>query len=194
MKPLFVVLCLFLYACGGEAPPSPPDLAAEAPKTPPSEVETPTAEAVAIDNPYRISNGIFLGMRPGGKLEAFADGLRADVLQTGEGDFDVFYIDGAEGNELGYLMADPNDESLIGSISITAEEVVTEEGISVGMTFAELEEKVGPVEVHGSEIEGYTYAYKYGLAYRLDVNFWSYEVDEAKIDPATKLLEILVSR
>ena len=64
------------------------------------EAPAPAPEEIEEGSPYVVSNGFFLGMKPGGSIAEFKDGLRADVLQTGEGDFDVFYIDGAEGNEV----------------------------------------------------------------------------------------------
>ncbi len=195
MKPIFsCFLCLFLFACGGgkadlETTQDTPD-AEPAPQTMTDEEIVATAE----ENPYLISNGTFLGMAPGDDLTAFADGLRAGVLQTGEGDFDVFYLDGAEGNELGYLMPDPRDEATIGNIYVTSPDVVTEQGVRVGMSLAELEQRLGELEVHGSEIEGYTYAEKDGLAYRLDANIYTYEVDRAALKPETQVLEIVVDR
>lgn len=194
MKPAYcLLLCVLLCGCGGEEATIDASVTDTA-TIPVQEAPAPAPEEIEEVSPYVVSNGFFLGMKPGGSIAEFKDGLRADVLQTGEGDFDVFYIDGAEGNELGYLMPDPRDEKMIGSIYITAEEVITEDGISVGMRFAELQEKIGEVAVHGSEIEGMTYASKNGLAYRLDTNIWTYEVDLSEIKPATKLLEIVIER
>jgi hypothetical protein len=152
------------------------------------------ASEVYDDDPYLVSNGYFLGLTPGGSMAEFVDGLRSGVLQTGEGDFDVHYIDSAEGDELGYVMADPRDEGTIGNIFITSTKVVTEEGIRVGMSFTELQEKMGELEVHGSEIEGQTYANSDGLSFRLDAGNWSYEIDPSTIKPETKILEIVVER
>lgn len=194
MKPFFALLLLAVcLSCGGEKSIADTD-----------GIETPTADTpdpndgntaiydVDADDPYLISNGYFLGLTPGGSLAEFSDGLRKGVLQTGDGDFDVFYIDSAEGDELGYVTADPRDEQTIGYIFVTSPDVVTEKGVRVGISFAELKQRIGAVEVHGSEIEGYTYAQANGMAYRLDSGNWSYEVDVSTIAPETKVIEIVI--
>ncbi|MEL7163674.1 MAG: hypothetical protein AAFN92_23145, partial [Bacteroidota bacterium] len=174
-----LLLCVFI-ACGQSA------TDAETPEDAPSEMPTETPEAnqdntaiydVDEDDPYLISNGGFLGMRPGNPLADFAGGLRQGTLRTGEGEFSVYYIDGAEGEELGYLMADPRDPAMIGDITVTAKEVVTEAGIRVGVNFAELQNRLGhPLEVHGSEVESRTYAIRDGLAYQLGDPHDTYEL------------------
>ncbi|MFK8163373.1 MAG: hypothetical protein AB8H12_13000 [Lewinella sp.] len=196
MKSLFAFLLLIiLMSCGNDQPAT--DTAsidvptADAPAPPPA-IDEDATTAVGNDDPYLISNGYFLGLKPGGSLAEFVDGLRSDVLQTGEGDFDVHYIDSAEGDELGYVMADPRDEGTIGNIYITSPKVVTEKGVRVGMSYSALTEKMGQLEVHGSEIEGYTFANTEGMAFRLDAGNWSYEVDPSTIKPETKIIEIVI--
>ena len=206
MKSIFAFLFLaLLMSCGNDKTivdtvdvemPAADTLAEDAP-----EIDTPapndgiTANSEAYnDAPYLVSNGNFLGLTPGGSMVEFVDGLRSGVLQTGEGDFDVHYIDSAEGDELGYVMADPRDENTIGNIYITSTKVVTEKGIRVGMSFSELQEKMGELEVHGSEIEGRTYANSGGLSFRLDAENWSYEIDPSTIKPETEIIEIVVKR
>jgi hypothetical protein len=207
MKSILAFLFLVvLMSCGNDKA-STDTVEVEAPTadistTAPPAADTPAADAPAdsgemtpaSDEPYLVSNGYFLGLTPGGSMIEFIDGLRSGVLQTGEGDFDVHYIDSAEGDELGYVMADPRDEGTIGNIFITSPKVVTEEGIRVGMSFSDLQEKIMALEVHGSEIEGRTYASGDGLSFRLDAGNWNYEVDPSAIKPETKILEIVVER
>jgi hypothetical protein len=198
MKPLFACLLLFVaMSCGNEKPVADTGSiempTADSPAPAPSAEDMPES-AVDDDDPYLVSNGYFLGLKPGGSLAEFVDGLRSDVLQTGEGDFDVHYIDSAEGDELGYVMADPRDEGTIGNIYITSSKVVTEKGVRVGMSFSELQDKIFELEIHGSEIEGQTYVVSDGLAYRLDAGNWSYEIDPSTIKPETKIIEIVVER
>ncbi|MEM9526007.1 MAG: hypothetical protein AAGA31_05310 [Bacteroidota bacterium] len=166
----------------------------EVTETPESNQDNTANYEAEEEEPYLLSNGYFLGMQPGLPIIDFAGGLRKGNLATGEGDFEVYYIDGAEGSELGYLMPDPRDEHSIGDIFITSPDVVTELGVRVGHSFAELQKRLGPLEVHGSEIEGRTYASKDGLWYRLDTANFSYEVDPATIDPTTKITEIVIQR
>lgn len=198
MKSIFAFFLLFaLFSCGSDKTIAD----TKGIETPAADTPDPNDGNTAIydvddDDPYLISNSHFLGLTPGGSLAEFVDGLRSGVLQTGEGDFDVHYIDSAEGDELGYVMADPRDENTIGNIYVTSPKVVTEKGIRVGMSYAELQEKMGRLEVHGSEIEGYTHAYADadGLAFRLDSGNWSYEVDPTAIKPETEILEIVIER
>jgi hypothetical protein len=204
MKAFFACLLLLVaLSCGNEevvADTGSIEMPAAATSSPPPaapavHVEEETAVSdTSDDEPYLVSNGYFLGLIPGGSLAEFIDGLRSDVLRTGEGDFDVHYIDSAEGDELGYVMADPRDEGTIGNIFITSTKVVTEKGVRVGMSYSELVEKMGELEVHGSEIEGQTYANSEGLAFRLDTGNWSYEIDPSTIKPDTKIIEIVVER
>lgn len=211
MKSILAFLFLLvLMSCGNDNA-STDTVEVEAPTAPitttaPQAEDTPAADAPAEsggmtsaseegnDEPYLVSNGYFLGLTPGGAMIEFIDGLRSGVLQTGEGDFDVHYIDSAEGDELGYVMADPRDENTIGNIFITSPKVVTEEGVRVGMSFSELQKKIMELEVHGSEIEGRTYANADGLSFRLDVGNWSYEINPSTIKPETKIIEIVVER
>ncbi|WP_020568989.1 hypothetical protein [Neolewinella persica] len=196
MKSIFAFLFLVvLMSCGNNKTIAD----TEGIETPAADTPDPNDGNTAIydvddDDPYLISNGYFLGLTPGGSLAEFVDGLRSGVLQTGDGDFDVHYIDSAEGDELGYVMADPRDGGTIGNIYITSPKVVTEEGIRVGISYSELVEKLGALEVHGSEIEGQTYAISDGISYRLDAGNWSYEIDPSTIEPDTKIIEIVVER
>lgn len=190
-------LLLFLVACG--QPPADnttaeAEVEQEMTETQESKQENTTIDEAGEEDPYLVSNGFFLGMHPGLPIVDFAGGLRKGSLATGEGDFEVYYIDGAEGNELGYLMPDPQDEDMIGNIFITSPDVVTELGARVGLSFAELQKRLGPLEVHGSEIEGRTHASKDGVWYRLNTVNFSYELDPAAIDPTTKVTEIVIQR
>lgn len=122
------------------------------------------------DDPYMLSNSSFLGMTPGGSLDDFKDGLRDGELRTGEGSFKVFYIDGAEGDELGYVYSREGGDGSIDQITITSPKVVTENGVRVGMSFNDLTQKLGEMEVFASEIESRVYATKDGTTYRLATN------------------------
>lgn len=173
MKFTSLLLCLLaLTACGGE-PKSITDTSGL--ETPAADTPDPNDGNTAIydvdaDDPYLLSNGYFLGMTPGGSLAGYKDGLRAGQISTGEGEFDVLFIDGAEGDELGYVYAMESDAPTIDQITITSPKVVTEKGIRVGLSFNELQQRLGPVEVYASEIESRVYASKDGITYRLNTN------------------------
>ncbi len=188
---IFLSLLLVLSLCTcGPAPSEPAeDTPAPEPEATIQESEATPAPDAATVSPYQVKDGALLGMRAGEPVADFKSGLRSGVLSTGEGDFPVYYIDGAEGTELGYLMLD-DAETVISDITITSPDVATEAGVSVGMTYAELQNILGEFEVHGSEIEGYTYAQKDGYWYRLDAGNWSYEIDPSTLQPDTRILSI----
>lgn len=187
---LLFVLCL--CTCGpateSDAPDTPVTATGEVPP-----VAAQPSEPVEDVAPYTIKDNALLGMRAGEPIAGFKAGLRAGVLSTGEADFPVYYIDGAEGTELGYLMLD-EDETTITDITVTSPDVATKNGITVGMTYADLQKILGDFEVFGSEIEGYTHAAKDDYWYRLDAGNWSQEVDPATLKPDTRILSIGLPR
>lgn len=200
IKIIFLLPLLFLFvACGGDAPETMDDRTSEEGV---GEVvlEDPNGDntdnyAIDTDDPYLITTDGLLGMMPGNLLADFSAGLREGKLDTPEGEFDVLYIDGAEGEELGYLVPEPRDEKMIGEITITSSKVVTEPGLRVGNTFAELQDRLaGDMEVYGSEAEGRTYAVSDGVWYRLDAGNWMQEVEQSTIPPDTKIIEIVLPR
>lgn len=137
-----------------------------------------------------ITRKSFMGIQPGDKITDHQAKLKKDLLQTGEGDFEIFLINDPNGNPLGYLHPDPNDEQLVGMIVITSPEAKTEDGLSVGMTLGDLREKLTNYEIHGSEIEGYTAAYHGPFSYQLDSRNWEYDLDASTIGDEVKIIEI----
>ncbi|MEO0732374.1 MAG: hypothetical protein AAFZ52_06040 [Bacteroidota bacterium] len=189
-----LLLCVFI-ACGQAAADTETDISSPETEVPAVPNEDNTTISDVDDDPYLISNGEFLGMRPGSPLDDFVGGLRKGTLQTGEGDFPVYYIDGAEGEELGYLVPDPRDGAMIGDIIVTSQDVVTEAGIRVGVNFEELQNRLGrPLEVHGSEIESRTYAVRDGFSYRIGDAHDNYELEASQVDPTAEVLTIELRR
>ena len=184
------------------SPPTPP--AADA-----ANVDERSLYEVDPEDPYLIFNGTFFDFAPGQPFAPAAARLQEGRLETGEGSFEVFYIngdgdgdnddrgrDGAAGAEpLGYLLRDPSDPTRIGDIVITSERAVTEQGIRVGRSYAELVEQLGALEVHGSEVEGYTYALHDGLKFRLDAQHYDYDLPAGEVvSPQAKVIEIVIAR
>ena len=79
-------------------------------------------------------------------------------MKTGEGSFDVYEIKDFENNPAGYFMADPKNKLLVGDITVQSPKASTEKGIKIGDTFKDLLKAFPNIEVHGSEVEGRTYA------------------------------------
>ncbi len=143
---------------------------------------------------YLIESNSFYGVSTGDVITEKSSLLQKDMLKTGEGDFVIYTLKNAQDEIIANVFPDPMDESKVGDISIITPIAKTKQGISIGMTFGELEEILGELEVHGSEIEGTTSVAKDNLRYRLDIHFWSYLVDKNKVDKNTKITEITISR
>ena len=134
----------------------------------------------------------FLGMQAGDNLSDYKDKLKATTIVTGEGDFEAFAIFHEE-KRVGHIYADIQDPAKIGSIVITAPIAATELGIKVSSTWGALKEAFPQIPVHGSEIEGQTFANHGHVDYKLNVNFWSYELTAeqlASIKDDTEIIEI----
>ena len=146
------------------------------------------------EDPYLIFNHTIFDLSPGQPLAPALDRLRRGTLRTGEGNFKVYHIKDKQGEEVGYVMPDPLDESLIGDIYITSDRVVTEQGVRVGYTYGELVERLGALEVHGSEIEGSTSADYKRLRFMLDEQHFAYELGQEQVSPSAKVTEIVLMR
>ncbi|MEM1407827.1 MAG: hypothetical protein AAGG59_13695 [Bacteroidota bacterium] len=94
-------------------------------------------------------NGIALG-RP---VSDFFGQLKKGMLETGEGNFKVYYIQSSSGEELGYLLEDEKDQS-IEAIVVTSSLGSTQKGIMVGFTYEQLQGAFPEVKMVRSEIEG----------------------------------------
>lgn len=195
MKIFAFFLCLLVFAACGSEPKSITDTTGI--ETPAADTPDPNDGNTAIydvdaDDPYLLSNGYFLGMTPGESLVDFQDGLRAGQIRTGEGEFDVLFIDGAEGDELGYVYSMEGDEPTIDQITVTSPVVVTEKGVRVGLSFDELQQRLGPLEVYASEIESRVYASKDGITYRLNTNGTPGQTTAKDIDGNVEVMQIIL--
>lgn len=141
-----------------------------------------------------ISETSFRGITIGDKIADHSAYIQKETLQTGEGSFEVYRIKDFNNNPVGHLDPHPKDESLVGDITVESPKAVTEAGIKIGDTFKDLQAKAKNIAVHGSEIEGRTYATVGNIAYRLDMANFTYEVDMSKIPADTKITEIMINR
>jgi hypothetical protein len=136
----------------------------------------------------------FRGIRVGDAIADHKEYLQKTTLKTGEGSFEAYEIKDFENNPAGYLLPDPKNTRLVGDITVQSPKARTAKGIKIGDTFKDLLAVFPEIEVHGSEIEGHTFATAHNLSYRLDVANFSYEIDWAKTPPTTKIMEIIVHR
>ena len=186
---VLVSLALLLAACGETAPKNPnPDTAIAVEE--PTPVNT-NAES-SPQNQYVIKGDGFYGLLSGVPFVERAERLEKGVLSDGEGDFEVYYIKGVEGERIGYILPHSQDEKLIGSITITTPIAKTEDGIGIGSTFAELRAQTPDIQVYGSEIESRTHAVRGREMFLLDMYETTYELEEDKIEPNTVIKQITI--
>lgn len=150
------------------------------------------SDSIVIDK--TIYETAFMGISPGDSITSITLPIKKDIMSDGEGDFQVYRIKNGDSGAFGYFMADPKNEKLVGDITITSPKVATEKEVFVGDTYETLIQKYGKMDVHGSEIEGRTYASNGSLKFRLDAVNNTYDIDESKIRKATKITEIVIGR
>ncbi|MEM7571458.1 MAG: hypothetical protein AAF433_01105 [Bacteroidota bacterium] len=181
---------LFFFACGGESATSTkaPDEPSASSSTTETSTDSPTTNERAFN--WIISETGFNGLSSGLRFSELSDELELGIVEMGEGDFEVHFIPGPDGDPIGYILPHPWDESLTGTVVFRSSEVRTPAGITVGNTYGDLRQLLPDIEVHGSEIEGHTYAEDGELLYRLDSYNWAYDLTGIDIDPTTQILEI----
>ncbi len=186
---VFFIASLGLFSCGAE----------QKQEAESAEIETTEKEIVVETeqeaNPLTIYQTSFLGLSPETKIEDYKGTLEKDLLQTGEGDFDIYNLKDDNGNVVAYFLPFgeiEGKEYKVGSITITSQLAETEDGIKIGDTFGTLLEKYPDLKVNGSEIEGYTQATVGNLGYRLDEQHYNYELKTSEIKKDTKITEITI--
>lgn len=141
-----------------------------------------------------IGQNSFRGIQVGDSISKHLEYIQKTKLRTGEGAFEVYEIKDFDNNPAGYFLPDPKEKLLVGDITVKSPKAQTEKGIKIGDTFQDLLKVFPDIAVHGSEIEGRTYATAHHLSYRLDMANFRYEIDKAKIPATTKITEITIHR
>lgn len=141
-----------------------------------------------------IGPNSFRGIHVGDLISKHQEYVQKTKMRTAEGVLEVYEIKDFDNNPAGYFLPDPKEKLLVGDITVTSPKAQTIKGIKIGDTFQDLQKAFPDIAVHGSEIEGRTYATAHHLSYRLDVANFSYEVDRAKIPATAKITEITISR
>jgi len=141
---------------------------------------------------FLISAKSFRGIKVGDKISLHGNYIRKDTLKTGDGDFTVYLIKNFANQSIGYFFPDPNNERLIGDITVTSKAAATKHDIRVGDSFRKLRKKLPALKVFGSELEGRTHARYKNLSYRLDVNNFNDKIKMKDIPSKTKIIEIII--
>ncbi len=144
------------------------------------------------EDPYLIFNGTFFDLAPGQAIAPALKLLQKGKLRLGKGKTKVYFIEAPDGAELGFLLPDPSDEARIGSIYVTSDRVVTQQGIRVGISYAELKERLGALELYRSVSDGRIYAKSEDLQYRLDEAQISAQLALDAVAGSTKVVEIVI--
>lgn len=144
--------------------------------------------------PLIVFQNSILSMSPGHPIKEYETVIEKGLLETGEGDFEIFNLKDSKGNVVAYFLPDPNDNSLIGDIYITSSEAQTEDGIKIGQTFGDLLDKHADLEVHGSEIEAQTFANYGNLSFEIDEAHSTYDLDINAVSKEAKIVLIVIKR
>jgi hypothetical protein len=179
----YCLACIFFLGLTGCN--STPEQVAEATEKTVEEVTETAVEAVKpeMDGTYGIRVG-----------DVIADNekLRKDVLQTGEGDFDIYYFDADDGQPAGYVMEDLQNPILVGDVYVIRKgaTVPGAKGVKVGDSWGDLRAAFPEVEVHGSEIQSWTYAYVGEMSFKLEASNTEYELSHSDVSDSAKIQEI----
>lgn len=157
-------------------------------------IEVAPTEEVTKEIPLTIFQNSFLTISPGDQVEEHKAVIEEGLLQTGEGDFDIYNIKDAKNDVVAYFLANPIDNELIGDIYITSPLAKTEDGIGIGHTFGDLLAKYPDLEVHGSEIEAQTFANQGNLSFKIDEPHSTYDLETSAVSKEAKIIEIIVVR
>lgn len=142
---------------------------------------------------YLISKTSFMGISLGDKISENSDILQKGVYKCGEGDFDVYYIINENGEQIGHIYPENENEPTVDNITISSPLAYTKEGIRIGSCYKDICKVLTGFEVHGSEIESRTHVSDGNFRYRLDIYFNTYDVDSDEIPEETKIIEIYIS-
>jgi len=167
-------------------------------KVPTTEVQekmtgTTTKEA-EVEIPLTIFENSFLNISPGSQIAEHKASIEEGVLQTGEGNFEVYNIHDAQKKVVAYFLADPVDNELVGDVYVTSPLAQTEDGIRIGDTFGDLVTKYSALEVHGSEIESQTFANLGSLSFKIDAAHTTYDLEISAVSKEAKIIEIVIKR
>jgi hypothetical protein len=169
-------------------------------KTPATEIqekitnETTVVTTPIVEESLIIFQNSFLTISPGSQIAEHKASIEEGILQTGEGDFEIYNILDVQKNVVAYFFADHADSELVGTIYITSPLAQTEDGISMGDSFGDLVAKYSDLEVHGSEIESRTFANVGNWSFRINDSHSSYKLEISAVSKEAKIIEIAINR
>lgn len=193
IKILFIISCSFLFFSSCNETNTTTEAVTKTENID-NKVEEKTIQEEEKEVPLIIFQNSILSMSPRHPIKEYEAVIEKDLLETGEGNFEIFNLKDAKNNVVAYFLPDPNDNSLIGEIYVTSPEAQTEDGIKIGQTFGDLLDKHPDLEVHGSEIEGQTFANYGNLSFKIDEPHSTYDLDINAVSKEAKIIEIVINR
>lgn len=139
-----------------------------------------------------ITESSFLGLKIGDSINLKSKNIKKETQENGEGFFPGYVLLDDNGKRVAFIFPKYKTDNIIGIIEISSPNYKTKEGISIGSTYEDLKKHYPNLETHGSEIESRTNSRLGGLSFLLDTYFGTYEIDESKIKPSTKIKRISI--
>lgn len=148
-----------------------------------------------LENKYLLTEEGLTNIKIGDLVKQHEQHLKKAVQENGEGSFPGYDLLDDNQEKIGFVFSKDDNNTykegdLIGYIEIYSPLYKTKEGIGVNSTFADVKKAYPNAETHGSEIEGRTSSSIGGLSFRLDTYMSTYEIDESKIKPSTKIIDV----
>ncbi|PQJ80138.1 hypothetical protein [Polaribacter porphyrae] len=148
-----------------------------------------------IDAKYLITEVEVDGVKVGDSYKSHSKRLEKIDNKNGKEIFKRFNLLNKDDEKIGFVYINSFDKKSINKIEITSPKYKTDKGIGVGSTFEEVKENYPNSETHGSEIEGRTTLMAGDYHFLLEgVFFNSYQIDESKINPSTKIKMITIRK
>lgn len=138
------------------------------------------------EDPYIITEEAFYGLKRGDDIPS---NFKKDILETGQGNFDIVVIVDEIGEELGYLH--PFDNK-VGYVFVTSEKATSQHGIKVGTTFGELDDKFPNAKVYGTQDGDVYVSIGEKLRYYISTDYGEGEIDKSTIAKVAKVYAIAI--
>lgn len=150
-----------------------------------------------LENPFLIDSNGVMGLDLGDNVDTHSLRLKLKKTTKTQKEEDLT-IDNYEllCHEkkviIGEVYTKPNNKNVIGRIEINSPYYKTNKGISVGDSYKSLKQTYPFGIAHGSQLEGITTFYAKGIFFLLDAKFYTYDIEETKISPQTKIKQIII--
>ena len=157
-------------------------------------IDSQTTIEQAESNPYLIKDNVFCGLASGMRLSAHKKRLEKGLLKERDQMIEVYYIQGIDGDTVGYVQPHTKDESYIGQITITTPKAQTVDGIRIGSTYEVLQNQITFIKGNGTKINSIAYAVRGRELFLLAMDSPIQQLQEGSPDPTTKIKAIIIKQ